>query len=201
LQCCGCERIFLCHEFWFEPWDEVEYDEITGQPSRMVYGVKSEYWPAPVKRKVPAWVEKIKEADPVLGDLLLETYAALNSDLNVLAGIGARSAFDRAVEQLKIDPAITFEEKLDALVAEGKVGADERDALGVLVEAGSAAAHRGWKPTDEQLSTMMNVVEVFLHRSFVLGDGLADLRASMPPKPTRRKPRTKKKNSMPPTTA
>ena len=41
-----------------------------------------------------------------------------------------------------------------------------------LVDAGSAAAHRGWKPSFEDLSTMMDVLEQFVHRTlnFELGD-------------------------------
>ncbi len=53
----------------------------------------------------------------------------------------------------------------------------------VLVDAGSAAAHRGWRPKPEELNTMMDVVETFLHRSFILDEGIKKLKAAIPPKP------------------
>lgn len=52
---------------------------------------------------------------------------------------------------------------------------------------GSAAAHRAWRPQPDELNTMVDVVESFLHRSFIAGDGIAKLRASVPEKPRRKK--------------
>jgi hypothetical protein len=51
-------------------------------------------------------VENIAEADPDLGGLLTEMYAALNNDLRVLAAIGARTAFDRSSELLGVDASL-----------------------------------------------------------------------------------------------
>jgi hypothetical protein len=48
------------------------------------------------------------------------------------------------------------------------------------VDAGSAAAHRGWRPNHEELNTMIDVVESFLHRSFIVGDGIKKLKAAVP---------------------
>jgi len=137
------------------------------------------------------WIDKVAKADRILGKLLSEVYAALNNDLRVLAAIGARTAFDRSSELLQIDPALSFREKLDELVSIGKVGTSERDTLEVLVDAGSAAAHRGWVPKAKELRTMMAIVEAFLHREFVLGDRLKKLKAAVPPKPARKKTRTR----------
>lgn len=114
-------------------------------------------------------------------------YAALDNDLRVVAAVAARTAFDRASELLGIDPAIGFQEKLDSLGANGKISIDEESTLQVLVDAGNAAAHRGWRPKPEELSTMIDVVESFLHRSFIVGDGVAKLKAAVPPKPVRNK--------------
>ena len=129
------------------------------------------YWPAPVSRQRPHWLEKIEEVDRDLGRLLEEMYVALDNDLRVLAAIAARTVFDSASELLRVDPAMRFEEKLDRLGADGRISLDEKNILQVLVDAGSAAAHRGWRPKADELSTMVDVVESFLHRSFVLGDG------------------------------
>src|SRR5258707_3203307 len=149
----------------------------------MERGVETTYWPAPVERKPPKWIESIEFADQTLGRLLTEMYAALNNDLRVLAAIGARTAFDRSSELLGVDASLQFRQKLEDLVKLGKVGTDEQETLRVLVDAGSAAAHRGWRPKAAELNTMMDVIEAFLYRSFIVGDGIKKLKASVPAKP------------------
>lgn len=186
LECCGCERVFFRRDVWFSEWDTIGENPYTGEP-QMESGVETTYWPATVNRKPPEWIESIAEADKTLGKLLAEMYTALNNDLRVLAAIGARTAFDRSSELLKVDTALTFTEKLDKLVEIGKVGRDERDTLEVLVDAGSAAAHRGWLPKPAELYTMMTIVEAFLYRAFILDDGIQKLKAAVPPKPKRQK--------------
>ena len=145
------------------------------------------YWPAAVSRQRPNWLEKIGAAERDLGKLLEEMYAALDNDLRVLSAIAARTVFDRASKLLRVDPAMGFKEKLDRLGATGRISPDEKEILQVLVDAGSAAAHQGWRPNVDELSTMIEVVESFLHRSLVLGDGIEKLKASVPgrPKPDR----------------
>ena len=164
LQCCGCERIYFRRDFWLSEWE----------------GVETLYWPAPVRRQRPTWLERIEVSERDLGMLLDEMYTALDNDLCVLAAIAARTVFDCASQLLGVDPAARFDEKLDSLHAGGKIGVHEKKILKVLVDAGSAAAHRGWRPTVDEISTMVEVVETFLHRSFILGDGIAKLGASVP---------------------
>jgi Domain of unknown function (DUF4145) len=113
-------------------------------------------------------------------------YTALNNSLHVLAAIGARTLFDRSSELLGVAPDLIFAKKLDEPLNQGKVSKDERDTLDVLVDAGSAAAHRGWRPKPKDLNTMMDVVETFLHRSFILGDGIKKLKAAIPHKREKR---------------
>ena len=164
LECCGCERIYFRRDFWISEWDTNE----------------TVYWPAPVRRQRPNWFQKIQESERDLGMLLEEMYAALDNDLRVLAAIAVRTVFDRASELLEVDPALPFEKKLERLRDDGTIGVDEEKSLRVLVDAGSAAAHRGWRPKADELSTMVDLVEAFLHRSFVLGDGIEKLKASVP---------------------
>jgi hypothetical protein len=182
LECCGCERVYFRRDLWFSEWETVGEHPVTGEP-RLEGGVETTYWPAPVTRQRPKWLNKIEEADRGLGRLLDEMYTALDNDLRVLAAVAARTVFDRGSELLGVNPAIGFQEKLASLGAYGKVSIDEERTLEVLVDAGSAAAHRGWRPTPEELSTMIDMVESFLHRSFVVGDGIAKLKASIPARP------------------
>ena len=186
LECCGCERLYFRRDFWFSEWEQITDHPLTGEPM-LEGGTDTKYWPPASARKRPHWLPTIHEADQALGDLMMEMYDALAGDLRVLAAVGARTVFDRASEFLRVDPALTFGEKLDQLGADGKIGIDEGNILAVLVDAGNAAAHRGWKPSANELSMMVDVLESFLHRSFVVGDGIEKLKASVPPKPKRTK--------------
>jgi uncharacterized protein DUF4145 len=186
LECCGCERVYFRKDIWFSEWEAIGVEPMTGEVVSEA-GIETKYWPAATVRERPKWLRKIEEADRDLGGLLEEMYSALDSGLRVLAAIAARTVFDRAAELLGINPANNFKEKLSSLGAYGKISIDEESTLEVLVDAGSAAAHRGWRPTPEELSIMIDVVESFLHRSFAMGDGIAKLKTSIPAKLKRTK--------------
>ncbi len=181
LECCGCGEIFFRRDFWFSECEQIGQHPVTGE-LRREGGTKTTYWPPLVERKPPRWIDDIEMADVTLGNLLSEMYTALNNDLRVLAAIGARTAFDRSSELLGVNSNLPFNQKLDRLVTMGKISTDERATLEVLVDAGGAAAHRGWKPRAREVNTMMDVVEAFLHRAFILGDGIKNLKAAVPPR-------------------
>jgi hypothetical protein len=142
------------------------------------------YWPAPSKRKSPEWAWALD--DSALYELVNETYVALNNDAPVLAAIGLRTVFDRASETMGVNPALSFEEKLDALEQKGKIGRSERETLGILTDAGGAAAHRGWKPTIKELDTLMTVGEQFLYRTIILETEARAVGAKIPPRQKRK---------------
>ena len=186
LECCGCERVYFRRDYWFSEWETIVDHPVTGQPM-LEGGTETTYWPSVIARQRPKWLDPLRDRDNSLGLLLDEMYSALDADLRVLAAIGARTVFDRASELLGVDAAISFQKKLDSLGANGKISLDEEKTLEALVDAGSAAAHRAWRPQPDELNTMMDVVESFLHRSFIVGDGIAKLKASVPEKPQRKK--------------
>jgi hypothetical protein len=179
LECCGCETKFFRHETYFSEYDHYDYDPQTGD-TVVIPTVRTTYWPPLERRSRPEWLYSAEHRDAVLGSLLQQLYTALDSALTVLAAIGIRTAFDRATLVLGIDPKKTFEQKLHKLLDDGWIGATERDILAALIDAGNAAAHRGWSPEAHQLDTMMDVLEAFLHRHFVLRDGASKLRADTP---------------------
>lgn len=177
LKCRGCESVYV-QRAESHSEDQDHFRNEAGEwesywPERLTY------WPAPTKRRAPEWVHAFA-IDPDTSRLLKELYDALNADLRVLAAIGVRTIFDRASELLGIKPELTFGEKLAGLEAAGKVGKEERESLGALADAGSAAAHRGWRPSPEQLDALVSTLEAFLYRTMVLGDALKELKAAVP---------------------
>ena len=112
-------------------------------------------------------------------------YGCLNANLSIPAAIAIRTTFDRAAEILNIDSSLTFNQKLNALVDCGRISEGERDLLEVMIDAGSAAAHRGWKPKPDELETQVTLLENFLHRTFVLGEAARNLKGAIPSRPSR----------------
>lgn len=183
LQCGGCKTSYFQRAESCS--DDVEHREEPDGSWEAYYPERKTYWPAPSKRKKPDWSHELY-VDKDLSDLYDELYIALNSDLRVLAAIGVRTILDKMSELLGIDPAMTFDEKLDGLVKNGSIGADERKNLAALADAGGAAAHRGWRPTPQQLDTLVSTLEAFLYRAVVLGDAMKAVKEAVPEKQKRR---------------
>jgi Domain of unknown function (DUF4145) len=175
LQCGGCKNVFFQQDYIFSENIGPEGPEKT-----------ITYYPAPAKRKRPDWFSPL-DIETGLYDLLRETYNALDVDARVLSVTGARTVFDRASELLKIDPALTFNEKLSELQSEGHISLSEFQHLDILTDAGGAAAHRGWKPKPGQLDTVMSILENFIHRKFVIEAEAKRLRAELPRRQKRKK--------------
>jgi hypothetical protein len=83
---------------------------------------------------------------------------------------------------------VSFGEKLAALEAQHIITKRDVADLSVLINAGSAAAHQGWRPTDAQLATMFHILETFIARAFIIGDNANALRENVPEKQKRQKP-------------
>ena len=171
LQCRGCESLYVQRAYWFS--------ESQGPPHVT-------YWPSP---PAPDWVRQL--TDGTLQNLLREVYGAVNSRHRVLAAIGARTALDRAMVLNGAEEASNLEAKRKELQDNGVIGEHEFETLFKLVDAGSAAAHRAWMPKPEELTTLIDGMESFLHRTLVLRSAVNAI--NVPPKV----PRPKKSRSSP----
>lgn len=181
LECAGCETVFFQHVSVFS--EHVEFVGPDGRPELIPDVV---YFPSLSKRDRPDWLHHLRAAAHDLYLLLDSLYTAIDHDLIILAASGVRTTFDLAIEKLGIDPAIAFEEKLEELKSQGRIGQYEQEDLTAMVGAGNAAMHRGWKPSDEELDTMMTTLERFVHHSFLLSSKTALLKSNVPPKQKRR---------------
>jgi hypothetical protein len=179
LECGGCATSFFRRDSYFSEDDAYGYHPQTGE-TVVIPTIRTTYWPPLERRSRPDWLQIVEHRDPVLNSLFGQLYTALDSGLTVLAAIGVRTAFDRATVGLGIDPMKRFDQKLQALFEGGWIGETEKDILAALIDAGSAAAHRGWSPETHQLDTMMSVMEGFLDRHFVQRERASALRDSTP---------------------
>lgn len=201
LKCRGCDHIFCQTVRIFSQDYSHEWNDAT-QEDELVYDETIAYWPAISKRKPPDWFTPMGFAGDGLGLLysaMGELYIALDNDLARLAAAGVRTVFDIASQILGVDTNLTFKEKLDELVSSGRINGVDRDRLEALTEAGSASMHRGWVPAPLDLSTMVDILDHFVHRAFVLPtlerkltEQSATLRKTVPARKPREKSRKKK---------
>lgn len=183
LQCRGCETVFYQQSAWDSEDIEHWYEPDGSTGSEYVKTITT--YPKPDSKTKPLWLSEIETADEQLGHILNETYLAYDSNLLILATVGIRTAIDRATELLGIDPAKSFQEKLNDLQAGGWIGDTERQILEVVIDAGSAAAHRGWSPDASEASQLITVMEVFLQKAFIVETKALGLKTSIPTKPKR----------------
>lgn len=189
LRCLGCDNRYIRRT---EGCD-VDADPETGEIPETV-----EYWPSrptsrssPISRPRPPWLiasiddilepkSRFEAVYPALYALLEELYAALDANLPTLATIGTRTVFDCACNLLGVSSELSFEKKLGELQANGKIGVEEKEILHTLVEAGHGAAHRGWKPTPEDLDRLLRALELFLERALVMKHEIRHVKKSVP---------------------
>lgn len=173
IKCEGCEHIQFQTEFTDSEDFEQGYDG-DGEPHWEPIK-KFTYYPPKPARPRPEWLKDNSAFSQALSNMLREAYGALDNSLPVLAAIALRTAFDASTEILGIPPALGFKEKLDQLQKGNHIDGAQRKTLDALTNAGNAAAHRAWIPTDEQLDTMFTILEQYIHHSFVVSKQRKDL--------------------------
>lgn len=177
LECPACRTVFfqeldLCSEDTnHRRSDSGEWEE---------YLVERETrWPVPCKRDRPIWMNQFYWQHEEFYDLMSGMYVAVDNELRGLAAIAARTIFECTAAKLNVT-ADNFAKLLDELVLKGEVSNRERSLLATLADAGNAAAHRGWKPSVEELDTILAIVEGFVHRAWLLGDAAQKLKEDVP---------------------
>ncbi|WP_028035027.1 DUF4145 domain-containing protein [Chelativorans sp. J32] len=193
LVCRGCEHVFVqtvstnSEEYTQDYEGNAEYFETI------------ETWPPISKRNRPEWLYPLgglslpTEEGHRLEEAIKEVYGALDAGLNTLAAIGVRTSFDIAAELIGVSSEKTFEEKLTTLVENGHIRDAERGHLALLIDAGSASAHRGWKSTFQDLGALMDILEGAIHEWFVApvkrqiaAERVLEIKGKVPPRTPRK---------------
>lgn len=178
-RCKGCETVIFCQS---SAHSEERVDYYNRQGKHITeYPFKKTYWP--VAPKIGS--NRLPLIDLLLihentSNLLRQVYIAIDSNLNVLAAIGARTTFDAASEYLGIDQDLSFEEKLEMLRTQAYISGKEKGTLEVLINAGSAAAHRGWAPTGNELDTIIKILNGFIDTNMLRPCKVNELKGAIP---------------------
>jgi hypothetical protein len=184
-ECRGCNAVF--HET--SSWDDNDIDYWYGRDgeTESEANLTKQTYPRPPERARPEWFETTGAINQTLHGLLDETYKADEAGCLMLSTVGLRAALDNCFEAVGIPGGDSFVKKLAALREQGFIGDTERDLLTVLVDAGSAAAHRGWSPERQHVRQLMDVLETFIQRVFVNGKRALDMKVGIPQKQLRSK--------------
>lgn len=133
------------------------------------------FHPPASKHKAPPW---LRELPPEYRYLALEIYSALDAESYSLALMGARALLDVYVSR-HTDVPNDFRKKLDDLCKQGALSAKHAEILWPAFDAGSAAAHRGYRPSECNVITAVQVVENLIQQE-VLGEQTQKLQAETP---------------------
>jgi len=112
------------------------------------------YYPSPVARVLPDWMFDFAiglvggDTEEMIGQLLDEVYAAVRGGQYRLATMGIRAVLEQVIIA-KVGDHHSFSKNLEQFYAAGYISLMQRDALDNSLEAGHAATHRFFKPTEQ----------------------------------------------------
>jgi hypothetical protein len=130
------------------------------------------------EREKPVWFDNLSQDIQIL---LNEVYLAFAFDMRALPSMGLRTVIDMVCNDL-VDDIGSFKEKLDAMEGKGFINGNEKAILAIIVDVGSATAHRGHNPTKEDLNTSLDIIEHLLKGIYVLRPASERLKESTPPR-------------------
>jgi hypothetical protein len=152
IECCGCENLSFAQLSQNSEFYEMEYD-IDIKQDVMKWEVT--IFPPVSYRHPPLWFDDLP--DRTLREISEEIYKSLQTGSHCLATFGSRTLIDRLIV-LTVGDKGNFRNGMQALQDDGKLSQHERDILSPVIDAGNAAAHRGWAPTKEQLAIILDTV-------------------------------------------
>ena len=174
LQCRGCDNVTLRSTFCV--CDNTNSELVS-------------YFPPAVTRNAPDWFDlSFRIRHPDLSSLFGEVYAALHAGSNRLAMMGARTVIDMVILD-QIGDVGSFKEKLTKMEAEGYLSRKNREFVWQATDAGSASAHRGYRPVDADVNRVMDIVENFVQAVYVLPRAADTLQKNTPERAPRKTPR------------
>ena len=180
LKCCGCGSVKLRHTEWFS--------ENTDEHGRLEPSVS--YYPPAIFRPEPRWFNELWVALPVsehyVRELLKEIYVALQNDQRALAAMGIRGLLEN-VMVAKISDQGTFGAHLAEFEKQGYVSGRQRERLETILDAGHAAIHRLYRPSKEDLITLVDIAESIVESVYVHEHKVRKLKENIPLRAKRNK--------------
>lgn len=168
VECCGCGEIKL----------------LVAHRDAFSMDASEKQHPPASRRRPPEWYDSIVLSDPkhaFVLNMLKEIYGAWDNGFVRLVAAGIRSLIEQVAIEQGGDGG-TFRANLLQLEEAGHLSRLGREKLAKVVDAGSAAIHRGYVPDFNDVSTMLDLVEHLIASVYVHGARVAALAARTPPR-------------------
>jgi hypothetical protein len=174
LKCAGCGHVVFRNTITY--LNECDDD---GRPKKIVC-----YFPSIKTRKKPALLSVVSGSIQFIKKdeflyLLDEIYSALYAENPLLAAMGIRALIEYIMLG-KISDQGSFKENLAQFNNSGFIAEKEKDMLGVIVEVGSAAIHRGHKPAMDVVVSCLDIVEALLKRIYLFPGQIQAIKKTIP---------------------
>lgn len=174
---CGCGNVIFRKQEWHSEWQDPDPE---AEPF-----YNNTYYPPQHFRKKPKWLYQLDEK---LIDVLEEVYTALQYGLHYVATVGIRTALDMVIVD-KVKDLETNREKYAALLKKQIVTEEQLELIKTAIEAGDAAAHRGYKPSQEDLKHLVVITEAIIEKLYLakkkedfLLEKAGEIKSKVPPR-------------------
>jgi hypothetical protein len=174
LKCCGCDTVSMRRQS--------SNSEVTDEYGRPEVSVA--YFPPAVFRRQPAWLAEIPflfSDKSFIPELVHELYVSIQNDCRRSAAMAARAL----LEQVMIDKVAdqgTFVANVREFQSKGFIYVAQQQFLETAIEAGHATIHRAFKPSKQDLITLVNIAESVIESVYVNEHRAARLKSRIPPK-------------------
>jgi hypothetical protein len=111
-----------------------------------------------------------------------EVYTAVQNDSRRLAAMGIRAALESVMIE-KVGDQRSFNANVDALQKAGYLSLRQALSLNSILEAGHAAIHRGWEPTNHDIVTLLDIAENIIEVVYLHEHRVRDLDKNVPKRP------------------
>ncbi len=165
LRCKGCDEVSLHRRDWCSEDDPMDAPDC------------GTYFPPRVSRRKPDWAGRLEVPTEYKG-LLEEIYIALHADSRRLAMMGVRALIDEIIRSTIGDQG-NFGKGLQHLVDTQLISQRNREIIEAAVDVGHASAHRGYRPSIDNVNLVIDIVENLIHNE-ILSNEAESLRSSTP---------------------
>ena len=155
LECRGCGTVTFVHAHWFSGGDgPVVHRDLYPPSPRPLPEWASWLWL--VLTFEGQWVDKLHR----------DIYAALGIGALSLAAMGVRAIVEFVVTS-KVGDIGGFARKLGRMRDDGLISDAQAERLNAVFDAGSAAAHRGYRPTRKDVYALLDITEDLLRQMYI----------------------------------
>jgi hypothetical protein len=174
LRCAGCDTISLRIDS-----TDSRFEDDDGSPK-----IFTRCFPPRIFRPKPIWHSDpalFLTCPPEIKELLDELYVCLQNDCVRAAAMAARALLEHVFVDTCGDQG-TFKKNVEAFQNAGHLSDTQRQLLETALNAGHAAIHRSFKPSKDDLVTVVSMVESLVELLYVQKHRVEQLRKRIPPR-------------------